>query len=159
MSIQLSVPYKTRPIRYLETWEHEGWRIKVYGIAAASERPAQELVDAIKSVARGILPRPAAAENRYGIGFLYAHQGRDGHGFASVNWWAKENELFHFQYEAPADSVDDLRPIEETGGSTACVWDLAVMGHEREAWVQCVLANDAGPDLDAYLARRFEADV
>jgi hypothetical protein len=159
MSIRLSAPYKTRPIRFLETWEHEGWRIKVYGIAAASERPDQDLVDAIKAVARDVLPQPAFAEDRYGVGFLYAHQGRDGGGFASVNWWGNENELFHHQYEAPADPVKDLRPVEKTGGSTGCVWDLAVIEHERKGWLDHVLANDAGPDLNAYLAHTLEADV
>jgi hypothetical protein len=159
VSIQLSAPYKTRPIRYLETWEHEGWRLKVYGIAAASERPAEDLVDAVKSVAGDVLPQPAVTDDRYGVGFLYAHQGRDGGGFASVNWWGNENELFHFQYEASADSVGDLRPVEKTGGSTGCVWDLAVIEHERQAWVDYVLANDAGPDLEAYLSHCLQADV
>lgn len=32
-----------------------------------------------------------------------------------------------------------------------CVWELAVQAHEREAWLRHVLANPAGPDLDAYL--------
>jgi hypothetical protein len=48
MTIQFPAPYKARPIRFLELWEHEGWRVKVYGIAAAAERPSQELVEAIK---------------------------------------------------------------------------------------------------------------
>lgn len=159
MTIQLTTRYKTRPIRFLEHWEHEGWRVKVYGISADSDRPSEELVDAIKGVAVEILPVPAVTTDRYGIAFLYAHQGRDGGGFASVNWWGNENELFHHQYETSADAVAGLRPITETGGSSACVWDLAVIEHERRAWVDCVLANDAGPDLHAYLTRVLEAEV
>lgn len=159
MTFQLSSPYKTRPIRHLETWEHDGWRVKVYGISAATDRPAQGLVDAIKAVAAQALPRPAIADSRYGVGFLYAHQGRDGGGFASVNWWGNENELFHHQYEASPNAVADLRPVDETGGSAGCVWDLAVIEHERQAWIECVLANDRGPDLDAYLDRTLDADV
>lgn len=159
MTIELSAPYKARPIRFLELWDHEGWRVKVYGIAAAADRPSQELVDAIKQIADQVLPRPPIDDDRYGVAFLYAHQGRDGGGYASVNWWANENELFHHQYEASAEAVSDLRPIAETGGSSACVWDLAVIEHERKAWVDCVLANDAGPDLEGYLSRALEADV
>lgn len=159
MTFQFPAPYKRRPIRYLETWEKDGWRVKVYGIAAVADRPSRDLVDAIKGVAAKMLPSPALADSRYGVGFLYAHQGRDGGGFASVNWWGNENELFHYQYEASPDSISDLRPVEETGGSTGCVWDLAVIEHERQAWVECVLGNDAGPDLDAYIARTFDADV
>jgi hypothetical protein len=159
MTMQLSAPYKTRPIRFMELWEHEGWRVKVYGIAAASDHPSPELVDAIKRIAAEALPAPAVDEDRYGVAFLYAHQGRDGGGFASVNWWGNENELYHHQYEAPAGAVSELRSVAETGGSMGCVWDLAVIEHERKAWVECVLANDAGPDLDAYLATVLEADV
>ena len=159
MTIQLSAPYKSRPIRFLELWEHEGWRVKVYGISASAERPSSQIVDAIKVKATETLPVPATDEDLYGVAFLYAHQGRDGGGFASVNWWGNENELFHLQYEAPGSAVSELRSVTETGGSTACVWDLAVIEHERKAWVKHVLANDAGPDLDAYLAAILEADV
>src|SRR3990170_4258350 len=117
MTIHLSSPYKTRPIRHLETWAHEGWRVKVYGISASDERPADELVEAIKREAAAKLPAPPVTDERYGVGFLYAHQGRDGGGFASVNWWGNENELFHYQYEASSGSIAHLRPVEETGGS------------------------------------------
>lgn len=159
MTVTLFTPYRTRPIRFLDLWEHEGWRVKVYGISAASERPSQVLVDAIKAVAAYTLPTPAVEADRYGVAFLYAHEGRDGGGFASVNWWANENELYHHQFEASASAVSELRPVTETGGSAGCVWDLAVIEHERKAWVECVLSNDAGPDLDAYLATVLEADV
>lgn len=159
MSMRLSTPYKTRPVRYLETWEHAGWRVKVYGISAANERPPQELVDAIETIAANILPQPAITDERYGVAFLYAHEGGDGGGYCSVNWWARENELYHEQYESRPDALTNLQPITTTGGSDFCTWDIAVIAHERQAWVECVLANDAGPDLDAYLDRRLNADV
>jgi hypothetical protein len=37
-------------------------------------------------------------------------------------------------------------------GLTACVWDLCVQCFERQAGVDCVLANPDGPDLKAYVA-------
>jgi hypothetical protein len=36
---------------------------------------------------------------------------------------------------------------------------LAVVAYERDAWVQHVLLNPGGPDLDAYLAQQLNADV
>ena len=30
---------------------------------------------------------------------------------------------------------------------------------ERQAWIECVLTNPNGPDLEAYLARRFEGEA
>lgn len=37
------------------------------------------------------------------------------------------------------------------------VWDLDVIRFERDAYVRCVLADPAAPDLDDYLARRLIA--
>ena len=39
-----------------------------------------------------------------------------------------------------------LRPIES-------------QSFERSAWVECVLTNPKGPDLEAYLARRFSGEA
>lgn len=159
MTVEVTTPYQTRPIRYLETWEQEGWRAKVYGISSLAEFPPAELVDAIKDVAASSLPQPAATSDRYGVAFLYAHQGRNGGGYASVNWWANENELFHYQYEATPEDLNVLRSTEETGGSSACVWDLAVIAHERQAWIDCVLKNDDGPDFERYLRAQLSTDL
>lgn len=157
--IRLSAPYKPRPIRFLELLVINGWRLKVYGISARNDRPPPQLVSAVKSVAATMLPQPAVTDDRYGVGFLYAHEGGTGGGYASVNWWLNENELHHYQFEARADYLEDLEPIEKTGGTSACTWDLAVIDFERQAWLDTVLANDAGPDLDAYLQRQMNADI
>jgi hypothetical protein len=34
-----TVAYRARPVRFLELWQVEDWRVKVYGIAAEGERP------------------------------------------------------------------------------------------------------------------------
>lgn len=49
---------------------------------------------------------------------------------------------------------DTLQPAYAT---KACVWDLTVIGFERQAWLERALANPAGPGLDAYLARQLDA--
>lgn len=157
--IELSGPYQKRPIRFQGIWEHHGWRLKLYGISALSEVPPAELVDATKLLAVSLLPTPAVTDARYGVGFLYAHEGRNGGGYASVNWWLNENELQHHQYEAPPQGFDDLKSVEITGGSDACAWDLAVIAFERNAWVDVVLANEQGADLDGYLACQMNEDV
>lgn len=54
------------------------------------------------------------------------------------------------------------RPSEiavETGDLMACTWELAVIGFERDAWLQTVLRNPGGPDLDAYCAVQMNAEV
>jgi hypothetical protein len=43
--------------------------------------------------------------------------------------------------------------------AAGCVWELAVVEFERRAWLADVLARPEGPDLAAYLSRRFNGDV
>ncbi len=49
-----------------------------------------------------------------------------------------------------------LSPGQRAGfpSPVACVWDLAVMAFEREAWIEFVL-KPAEPDIDAYLAGNY----
>ena len=44
-------------------------------------------------------------------------------------------------------------------GPAACVWDLRVIGFERDAWLSKVLRNPGGPDIDAYLFERLNEDA
>lgn len=153
--LRLLEPYSPRPIRFIELWEDGGWRIKVYGILyrGGADRPDPELLTAARGAARARLPQPAVAEDRYGVGFLGVHRGR-GANLVFVDWWASENELHHHVYRANPGTPAALTDVTPTG-SAACVWDLRVIGFERDAWVETVLANPAGPDVDAYLLRRL----
>ena len=33
-----------------------------------------------------------------------------------------------------------------------CVWELGVVEFERRAWIETVIGNPDGPDIDAYMA-------
>lgn len=157
MPVILLEAYRPRPVIFLEIWPYAGWRMKVYGIAYGRPRPDAVLVDAAKRIAEARLPLPAESDTRYGVGFIGVHQGR-GSTFVFVDWWAEENELYHHVYVAPNDHPSSLE-YRTPSGLTACVWDLAVMSFERQAWVEHVLANPAGPDIEAYLRHRMEGEV
>ena len=154
---ELREPYRPRPVRFLEEWRHAGWRLKVYGIAYGRELPRAGLVETAKRIARERLPQPAEGGGRYGVGFLGVHDGR-GANFVFVDWWADENELHHHVYTSASDELFRLDYTTPTGLSV-CVWDLKVQSFERDAWVEEVLKNPDGPDVEAYLRRRLSADV
>jgi hypothetical protein len=156
-TIPLLETYRTRSIRPLGLWLSEGWRLKAYGIAYDAPDPRAELVEAVKRTALKILPQPPAADGRYGVGFLGAHDGRGGC-FAFVDWWSNENELHHHAFTATWDAPANLRPVPDEG-PIGCAWDLAVIAFERQAWVDSVLANPFGPDLEAYLDSHITAVV
>jgi hypothetical protein len=39
------------------------------------------------------------------------------------------------------------------------VWELGAIDFERRAWLEDVLANPEGPDVERYLAREYNEDV
>jgi hypothetical protein len=156
-AVRLAAPYATRAVRFLDLLTFDGWRLKLYGIAYRGDRPVQTLVDAAVAAVDQRLPRPAVTDDRYGVGFVGAHDGR-GANFVFLDWWADEDELHHHTW---LSSNEDPGRLRATGPDdlSACAWDLAVIGHERAAWVRHVLARAEGPDLDAYLGDRLGGDV
>ncbi len=155
--IELTEDYAPRYVRFLELWEPTGWRIKVYGIAYRSQEPRSSLLGAAKNRALQLLMRTAVRCAHYGVGFMVVHDGR-GANFVLVDWWANENELHSHAYISATDQPDLLVYAAPTG-PIACVWDLAVLSFERQAWVDTVLNNPDGPDLEAYLMSRLEGEL
>lgn len=146
--------YEPRPVTFLELWRHKGWRMKLYGIAWQRPRPEAAFVERAREIATGVLPD---VSGRYGVGFIGVHQGKTGN-FIFVDWWAQENELHHHVFISLPDAPMEFRD-QTASGLTACVWDLAVIHHERDAWVEAVMKGGGEEGFDAYLERRLEGMV
>ncbi len=102
--------YAPRPVRPMGVQSFGlGWRLKVYGIAYQGEEPDHELVEAALGAAESVLPRPALNDDRYGLGFLGIHDGRDSN-FVFVSWWENENELQHRVFYSATERPQQLRP-------------------------------------------------
>lgn len=69
-------------------------------------------------------------QNHYGVGFVGVHDGR-GAIFIFIDFWTAENELRHHVYIASKDQPTPLE-YKTPSGLMACVWDLAVIGFERQ---------------------------
>ncbi len=149
--------YAPRAVRALGLRQFGGWTLKLYGIAYEGGEPRPELVDAAVRAAPSALPTPAVDVNRYGLGFLGIHDGRDGN-FVFVSWWQNENELQHRVFFSTPEHPARLRPATPKD-PIACVWDLSVIAHEREAWIRHMLAKPSGVDAEAYLADAFSGDI
>ena len=150
-------PYNARAIRFLELWEPQDWRIKVYGIAYQGELPRTELILPAKSAASDVLRNIAPSHTTFGVGFLGIHDGR-GENQIFVDVWANENELLHTVFVSPTDEPAAVRPAP-AGHNSVCVWDLHLQCFERRAWLETVMRNEGEPDLEAYLAQRCNEDV
>lgn len=148
-------PYRPRSARFLELWRPDGWLLKLYGLAYEGERPRAEVVKAAKRSARDALPCPARSGDRYGTGFIIVHDGQDAC-WLLIDWWGYESVLHHRLLTAPLSAPREFHPAPRD--VTACVWELALLMFERDAWVSTVL-TDTEPDVGRYLARRFDGLV
>ncbi len=153
---RLGSPYRPRPVGFIRLEQRGDWRLKVYGIATPGRAPRPEFVDAAVDLAGRILPRPAVGDERYGVGIVVAHDSAT-HCFALCYWWQSANELHQRVYAAPREDPRALTKLADPGAG--CVWELSVVDFERRAWLEDVLTNPGGPDLDRYLTRRFGAEV
>jgi hypothetical protein len=127
------------------------WRLKLYGLAAAGRAVRPELLAATRELAAACLP--PVGDRHHGAAFAIAHDAN--FPIALVYWWQDLNELHSRIHAGPAP--DALAPAPET--ALGCVWELGIIEFERRAWIADVIGNPAGPDLDAYLARRFDGAV
>jgi hypothetical protein len=155
-AIALRQPYEQRAVRPLETWAHDGWLLKVYGLVHRGDVPPSEVVAAAKRTAAETLPTPAETPDRYGVGFLIVHQGQDQR-WLLVDWWGYESVLHHRLFVAPLDGEPEFERAPDP--LTACVWELPILAFERDAWVETVLSDPKRPDVPAYLERRLEGRI
>jgi hypothetical protein len=123
------------------------WRLKLYGLARPEQGVREELIETTRSLAAESLP--AVDAKHHGAAFAIAHDAR--WPIAIVYWWHDMNEL-HSRIFVGAEP-GRLSPAPAT--AFGCVWELGVVEFERRAWIEEVIGNPDGPDLDGYMARRF----
>ncbi len=142
-------PYIARPIRYAGITDVEGYRLKRY-IILYGGGPFHEHDFAIgMKLAQESLPRPASNTQRPGVGFAISHQG-NGVDYLVLAWWDNENELPLRVFVRPQAPDGEWRPAQ--GAESICVWDLEVIGFERNAYVKTLM--NAGT-AEEYLERHF----
>ena len=140
-------PYRPRRTQPLGVVERAGWTIKLIGITAGTSVPGDAEVAAAVAAAEGDLPQPPRNATRSGIGFCIVHRGT-GALWVLICWWDLDI-MYERLWRAELGSTD-LQAVPPDG-PTACVWELQAIDHERQAWVDHVLARPSGPDFTGYL--------
>ncbi len=156
LTTALEAPYKPRHVRFVRREEVDGWQLKLYGIALNGKEPDPEFVEATRDLAASVLPQPPATDDRYAIGLATAHDATSVY-IALIYWWQDENELHQRIFVSPKGDPIAFEQVENQ--PAGCVWELAIVDFERRAWIEDVLANPGGPDLERYLKRRLDEDV
>ena len=143
-------PYKPRRIEFVRILEIGEWRLKTYMIDyrntdVAYEKKAESRFDGGMQLALSALPGGVHVDGRPGVGFMVAHHG-EGIDYVVMGWWDRQNEL-PLRIFVREDG-GQWRSAE--GSESVCVWDLQVIAHERDAYVEHIMRADS--DIEGYLA-------
>ena len=152
----LKQPYEARPIRFIELYQHQDWTIKLYSISVLAERVSEKHLVLVKeNIGKWLENSTLYNMETYRLATLIVHEGREGC-FAVLNWWIGENMIQNYAYLLPygKNSFDCV----STNGLTMCVWEMEVMFHERNAWVQHVMQKHDKPDVESYLNAQLNTD-
>lgn len=145
----MQLNYRPRRIVFRERIERDVWRLKVYTLLHGDKEPDPALVEAALDQAFAYVPGPDDGPEHYGVGFVGVHQGAS-FDFVLVAYWAYQTELRFQSYMRPTSQSYRLEPVLGSELSVD-VWDIALLAHERAAWVEHVL-QPGDADLDGYLA-------
>jgi hypothetical protein len=131
--------------RFVGTADMDGWRIKIYRVSPAT---GPHMLAAARRRVAATLPSRPDRVGAFGVGFLVVHL-TECRLLAQLNWWVRPDELYQHTFVSPPDSPQDLAPLDTASISGIC--ELAIAAHEGAAWRRHVIANPAGPDIEAYL--------
>jgi len=151
--------YQIRPIRFIGLENFEEWTFKVYSISCRLEKANQLWIDsAINQFPIWIRNVNNTNKKNYRVATLIVHEGREGC-FAIISCWVDENMLQLFAYFAGDIQKVDFQLISDKG-LVSCVWELAILWFERNAWVNLVMQDPDNPlALQNYLQQQLNEDI
>jgi hypothetical protein len=142
--------YQSRQIKFLDIFTSQGWALKVYSILHPDKTLSPELIEAAKQTALEFLPS-SNEPGHYGVGFISVHQGKS-YDFVTVGYWNYSTELRHQTYMRPSSADVTLEALTASELSSD-VWDIHLLGFERDAWVDVLKSND--PKVEIYLTKQL----
>jgi hypothetical protein len=155
--LDLAKGHHTRRTRPLGVRETAGHLVKAYAIEAPGRTVTEQDAQAALLVADGHL-RLAEQRGSVGLAVLIVHAGGDGD-YLLLHTWIEAYMSDLAVFTGPAGEPEQLRPGR--AGLAPCVWEAAVLAHEREAYVRRVL-DGTGPlagRLAAWVADTLAGDV
>ena len=143
-------PYAPRPIRFLDVEEQAGFALKRWWIDLYEDAAPYD-ADWAPALAMAAAALPTDVDKGCPrVGFLILHRGR-GADYLVLGWWDRENEL-PLRVFVRYPGTDDAQWRAARGGESVCVWDLEVIGFERDAYVRSYLDAACREPRQVYLA-------
>ncbi|MEV5876507.1 hypothetical protein AB0L75_20205 [Streptomyces sp. NPDC052101] len=144
--LALAEGHHSRTARALGVREAAGHLVKVYALQAPGRTVGAETVATALDLASGHLAL-GRARGSLGLAVLIVHAGGDGD-YVLVHSWIEGHMSDLAVFTGPAGRPAELRPGR--AGLAPCVWEGALLAHEREAFSRHVL--DGGAPLAERLA-------
>ena len=134
--------------------------LKWYNLAKSDAAVPTE----IKDLAHSFLMKESDGENLkdFGeLGFVILHRCGENFYFLLVSTWRNGNELWESVYAKDGEKDNDFKPFlfETLHRGTFCIWELAVVYHEKNAWRNYLLsARDDEADAK-YLQDQYRGEA
>lgn len=142
----LSGPYRERLTQMIGVRTVSDWQLKVYTICGEANIVEDQVVEAALHFAANNVDWPVDSPAK--LGFLTLNAGEEAM-WLLVDLWM-EDILHHFLFRAPCNAPEAFGP-GPGDGTMACVWELAVIMHERKSWIKHALTTPDQPDYTSYL--------
>lgn len=131
-------PFKPRLISFIEVFNCNDWKIKLYTITYDSAAVSTETINTVKShLDKWLLKSQDYNLPTYKIATLIIHKWKGGH-FVIIKWWIGENMMQILVFLATNKEPSNFKLYSDKGIVT-CVWELEILWFERNAWVEEVL--------------------
>lgn len=140
----------------MDLWDVNGWKLKVYGISSVRGISDPVTVDPAivasgRQIAETVFTR-SPTTNSYDLGFVIFHEGRLAN-WLLLDWWADEIQVRQQLFRSGSENPSTFDRV--TNDLIACIWELRIVAHEREAWIDTMLKPPGRPDVCGYLERRL----
>ncbi|WP_225834276.1 hypothetical protein [Streptomyces sp. NK08204] len=149
--------HHTRTARALGVREAAGHLVKVYALTAPGRSVGEAAAKTALELAGGHLAL-GRLRGSLGLAVLLVHAGGDGD-YVLVHTWIEGHMSDLAVFTGPAGRPGELRPGR--AGLAPCVWEAALLAHERDAFSRHVL-DGTGPLADrltAWAADTVEGEV
>lgn len=140
--------YAPRHIAPLPLWQVAQFRLKPYMIRAEGRACDPATLTTTLTAAQdhiATMLAAAALAPHDGLGFVTVHLGKDAD-WLLCDCWVNGDALAHMLARAEKGAAAFAPPAAPL---MACVWEMAVMIHERAAWISTMMTQT--PDPAAYL--------
>lgn len=150
--------FANRYVHPLGTRSLGRWNIKAYALTSDNSALSSSLIEEAIEIATHELPLDQQEGlPHYFTGWLIVHKGTAGE-YVLLDWWCGEDIIQHRLYGRAIGDPSPFR-LGWPQGACCCIWELAILWHEREAWVKHVLSRASAPDFEGYLADSLSGPV